>query len=68
MYVLLQKLCPMWTIDYKRSKPREKKFIKDSDTQKAKYLHVFRVNYAVMIKGTKVVYHLRYVEGDLGIE
>ena len=50
MYVILQKLCPMWTIDYKRSKPREKKFIKDSDTQKAKYLHVFRVNYAVMIK------------------
>lgn len=60
MYAAFQKkLCSMWVIGYK-SNPKKKKRLKiQTFTQKAKYFHIFRVNYFVMTKGAKILHHLK---------
>lgn len=50
------------------SKPK-KEFKIQTFTKKTKYFNIFKVNYFVVRKETKILYHLKYVgKGDLGID
>lgn len=69
-----RQLCYMWVIGYRMTQSSQKKKKKNLlkiqiFTQKAKYFHIFRVNYSVMREGQLLCINLKYIgNGYWGVE